>query len=228
VTHSDLPASHRKEGIAFTPTQQNLLLEAAGAHWALPIILELCAATGARRGEVMALRWSDIQSGKASISRSLTQTKSVLDFKTPKNGRPRIVALPHSALTALDDHRQKQATYRTQFGPDYRVDLDLIVANPDGTPLRPDSISATVSALFRRLKLPKGASLHSLRHTHGSHLLAAGMELTAVSARLGHSSTYVTATVYAHVLAGRDEEAARVWEQFQGRRADGGKQRRAH
>ncbi len=56
VTHSDLPAARRKEGIAFTPAQQGLLLEAAGAHWALPMILELCAATGARRGEVMALR----------------------------------------------------------------------------------------------------------------------------------------------------------------------------
>jgi integrase len=98
----------------------------------------------------------------------------------------------------------EQANYRPQFGADYRTDLDLIVANPDGTPLRPDSISTTVSALFRRLKLPKGANLHSLRHTHGSRLLAAGMELTAVSASLGDSSTYVTATVYAHVLAGRD------------------------
>ena len=227
VTHSDLPAARRKEGVAFTPMQQALLLEAAEAHWALPIILQLCAATGARRGEVMALRWSDIRDGKAWIFRSLTQTRSVLDFKTPKNGKARIVALPPSAVKDLDEHQKKQATYRAQFGPDYRTDLDLIVANPDGTPLRPDSISATVSALFRRLKFPKGASLHSLRHTHGSHLLAAGMELTAVSARLGHSSTYVTATVYAHVLAGRDEEAARVWEQFQGRSQDPHKERRA-
>jgi integrase len=150
----------------------------------------------------------------------------VFDFKTPKNGRARIVALPPSAVKDLDEHQKKQATYRAQFGPDYRTDLDLIVANPEGTPLRPDSISATVSALFRRLKFPKGASLHSLRHTHGSHLLAAGMELTAVSARLGHSSTYVTATVYAHVLAGRDEEAARIWEEFQGRSQDARKERR--
>ena len=53
------------------------------------------------------------------------------------------------------------------------------------------------------------------------------MELTAVSSRLGHSSTYVTATVYAHVLAGRDEEAARVWEQFQGKNSEDRKDRRA-
>jgi len=157
--------------------------------------------------------------------RTIDQTRSTLGFKGPKNGRARVVALPDSALKSLEDHRSKQAMYREQFGPDYRTDLDLIVANPDGTPLRPDSISGTVSALFRRLKLPKGASLHSLRHTHGSHLLAAGIELPAVSARLGHSSTYVTATVYAHALSGRDDEAARIWDKFQSQRSESGKDR---
>jgi integrase len=216
VPNSDLPAIRRKEGIAFTPNQQNLLLEAAEVHWALPIILELSAATGARRGEVMALRWSDIVDGRAYITRSLTQTRDVLTFKLPKNNKPRIVTLPASTLEFLKAHRVKQDEFRKKFGPTYQ-DSDLIIANPDGTPLRPDSISATVSNLFRRLKLPKGTSLHSLRHTHGSHLLAGGMELTAVSARLGHSSPYVTATIYSHVISGRDDEAAKVWEQFQKR-----------
>jgi integrase len=66
--------------------------------------------------------------------------------------------------------------------------LDLIFANPDGTPLRPDSISSAVSLLFRRLKLPEGASLHSLRHTHASLLLADGVDLATVSERLGPQS----------------------------------------
>ena len=216
VQNSDLPKVRRKEGIAFTTSQQKLLLAAAETHWALPMILELSAATGARRGEVLALRWSDIAEGRAFIVRSLTQTKDVLSFKVPKNGKPRIVTLPVSALAALEQHRAKQGTLRKQFGPDY-ADLDLIIANPDGSPLRPDSISATVSALFRRLKLPKGTSLHTLRHTHGSHLLAAGMELPAVSARLGHSNPFITATVYSHVISGRDDEAAKLWETYQRR-----------
>jgi hypothetical protein len=53
--------------------------------------------------------------------------------------------------------------FRRQFGPAYKPDMDLIFANPDGSPLKPDSVSASASLLFRRLKLPKGASLHSLR-----------------------------------------------------------------
>ena len=101
----------------------------------------------------------------------------------------------------------------------YHSDLDLIFANPDGTPLRPDSISASVWHLCRRLGLPKGASLHMLRHSHSSVLLANGVDLAAVSARLGHSSVRVTADVYAHALRGRDREAANRWDELMGREA---------
>jgi integrase len=104
-----------------------------------------------------------------------------------------------------------------QHGSAYKNDLDLIFAEQDGTPLKPDSISSSVSALFRRLRIPKpkGASLHLLRHSHGSHLLASGMELPAVSERLGHSSVLVTATVYSQRITGRDKEAAKKWDEFQ-------------
>jgi len=74
--------------------------------------------------------------------------------------------------------------------------------------------SPAVSLLCRRLGLPKGASLHTLRHTHGSFLLADGMDLATVSERLGHSSVRVTADIYSHALRGRDQEAARRWDTF--------------
>src|SRR6185369_3896811 len=129
------------------------------------------------------------------------------------------VVLPESAITALEAHRERQNEFRRRFGPDYRTDLDLVFANPDGTPLKPDSISATVSALFKRLKIPKpkGASLHLLRHTHTSILLAQGVPLPAVSARLGHSSVRTTQEIYSHMITGQDEEAARKWEEYQQR-----------
>jgi len=110
------------------------------------------------------------------------------------------VSLPPSTVTALEVHRRQQDKFRQQFGADYRADLDLIFANPDGTPLKPDSVSASVSALCKRLKLPKGASLHTLRHSHGSHLIASGMDLATVSARLGHSKVRVTAEIYTHAI----------------------------
>jgi integrase len=217
VTNSEPPKPKTRKGIALTPMQQSLLLEAATNPWCLKTFLQISAATGARRGEVLALRWSDIKEGRAVITRSLTQTRlGGVEFKLPKTeDSERVVSLPASVLAALEDHRKRQDEFRQQFGPNYRADLDLVLANPDGTPLKPDSISSSVSALCRRLKLPKGVSLHTLRHSHGSHLLAAGVQLIDVSERLGHSSVRVTADVYSHAIRGRDDEAARRWDKFQ-------------
>jgi len=150
----------------------------------------------------------------------LEQTNTMLEFKCTKSDNPHVVGLPASTLAALEEHSHHQDQFRQQFGPDYRADLDLIFANPDGTPLKPDSVSATVSVLCGRLKLPKGVSLHTLRHTHGSHLLANGVPLPVVSARLGHSSVRVTADIYSHAIHGQDDEAVRKWEEFQGRNVE--------
>ena len=143
--------------------------------------------------------------GAVFITRSLAQTKTGLEFKSTKTEAPRRVTLPYSAIASVEAHRAQQQVFRKQFRSDYRTDLDLIFANPDGTPLKPDSISASVSALFKRLKIPmpKGAALHLLRHSHGSHLLAKNDALTTVSERLGHSSPRVTADIYAHAITYR-------------------------
>jgi integrase len=215
ATNSEPPRVKKRYGIALTATQQAMVFETASGPWCMAAFLEVAAALGARRGEVLALRWSDLQDGRATIARSLTQTKQILTFKGTKTERPRVVKVPESTLATVEAHRKRQDEFRCQFGPDYRTDLDLIFANPDGTPLKPDSVSATVSLLFRRLKLPKGASLHSLRHTHTSHLLADGVPLPVVAARLGHSSVRVTADIYSHMIHGQDDEAARRWDEFQ-------------
>jgi integrase len=77
--------------------------------------------------------------------------------------------------------------------------------------LKPDSISATVSRICRRLGLPKGSSLHTVRHSHASILLEKGVALTTVSERMGHSSVSTTADIYSHALRGKDEEAAEIF-----------------
>jgi len=122
------------------------------------------------------------------------------------------VKVPASALTALEIHRERQDEFRQQYGSAYRADLDLIFANPDGTLLRPNSISSGVSLLVRRLGLPKGASLHSLRHSHGSHLVADGVPLPSASATHQSERRWM---LYAHALRGQDDDAARRWDEFQ-------------
>ena len=219
VTNSEPPRVKKHLAMALTPVQQDMVMEAASGPWCIRTFLELGAATGCRRGELLALRWSDIVDGCAIIARSLTQTREVLEFKCTKTEKPRVVVLPESAIAVLEEHRKRQDEFRGKFGPDYRADLDLVFANPEGAPLKPDSISATVSLLFKRLKIPKakGAALHLLRHSHTSVLLTEGVPLAAVSARLGHSSVRTTQEIYAHMITGQDEEAARKWEEYQRR-----------
>jgi integrase len=211
VTHSDLPRLKKRAGLALLPAEQDLLTACSLGPWCLQTFLEMCVATGCRRGEVLALRWSDIRNNKVFVDRSLCQTRDGLVYKTTKTEEPRDIALPPGTAEVLEAHRLRQDRFRRQFGPDYRADLDLIFANPDGTELKPDSISATVSRICRRLGLPKGSSLHTVRHSHASILLEKGVALTTVSERMGHSSVRTTADIYSHALRGKDEEAAEIF-----------------
>lgn len=226
VTDSEPPKPETRRAAALTATQQETLFNAASGPWCLQAFWEIDAAMGCRRGEVLALRWSDVVGKVAFVTRSLSQTHRIVDgkrvhdvliFKTTKTNRERSVTLPDSALAVLEAHRREQYRFREQYGPDYRADLDLIFANPDGTPLKPDSISAAVSALFKRLKIPKpkGSALHLLRHSHVSVLLAQGVPIPAISERVGHGDPQTTLRIYGHMIAGQDEEAARKWDEYQ-------------
>ena len=163
---------------------------------------------------MLALRWSDLKNGYAHIGRSLGQVRDTLFWKGTKTGKTRIVEIPGRTLDAIEAHRKRQQEYRAHFGSAYRADLDLVFATPEGDPFKPDSVSSSVSAICRRLKLPSGVSLHALRHSHGSQLLAGGVPIPEVSARLGHANANVTLAVYAHEIPGRSD-AARVWEEMQ-------------
>ena len=212
VTHSDLPKVKKRAGLALLPSEQDHMVECAMGPWCLGTFLEMATATGCRRGEVLALRWSDIRDGAVFVDRSLSQTRDGLIFKSTKTETPRRIELPPTTLPILARHRERQDEFRRQFGPDYRSDLDLIFANPDGAPLKPDSVSGTVSRLCRVLGLPKGASLHTVRHSHACLLLEKGVDLATVSARLGHSSVRTTADIYSHAIRGKDRAAAQVWD----------------
>jgi integrase len=214
VTHSDLPKLKKRVGLSLLPSEQETLIHTDLGPWCLQAFLEMCAATGCRRGEVLALRWSDVRANTAYVDRSLCQIKEGLAYKGTKTEKPRKIALPPTMPEVLARHRERQDEFRRKFGTDYRSDLDLIFANPDGTPLKPNSVSATVSRLCRRLGLPKGASLHTVRHTHASLLLEEGAGLATISERMGHSSVRTTADIYSHAIRGKDEEAAEMWDKI--------------
>jgi integrase len=204
-------------GVALSPDQVHLLIEAASGWLAEFLAVE--AGLGIRRGEALALRWSDIVGDEAYISRSLCQVGESLIFKGTKSGRDRRIAVPPTVTGALDRQRVAQGKERATF-PDYRCDLDLVFCRYDGEPLGPDSVSAKVSLLCRRLKLPAGASLHALRHSHGSQLIADGESVANVSKRLGHANASTTLNIYTHAIPGDDRETYQRWEDIQGERPE--------
>lgn len=138
VPASEPPVPRKKEAVALTTQQQELLIAAATSSWGLDVFLELDAATGARRGELLGLEWTDLEGNRLMIGRSMSQVGQQVFLKEPKNRKFRTVIIPESALKCLDAHRERQQPYREQFGDSYQG--NFIFCNPDGSPLKPDTV----------------------------------------------------------------------------------------
>lgn len=202
----------KRKAHALESDQLAWYLDAARANGLYEIVM-VASATGCRRGELLALKWSDVDliSRVLIISKSLEQTRSGLRVKSTKNDTPRDISLPASCVEILNCLREQQAGYRRMLGPDYKAELNLVFCDPKGDYLKPDSVTAKACLIAKKAGL-KDTSLHTLRHSHGSQLLSNGVSLPTVSKRLGHSSVYVTATVYSHALSKDDQAAADVWD----------------
>ncbi|HXC15152.1 MAG TPA: tyrosine-type recombinase/integrase [Stellaceae bacterium] len=184
------------------------LLDAAESQWFyMPVVLAV--ATGCRRGELLALRWADVDldAATASIARTLEETDAGgLSFKEPKTERGRRrVDLPAFAVEALRRHRGRQAEERLRMGRDWQ-DHDLVCCDPLGRPLSPRRVSKAFRMLCRRLDL--AVTFHGLRHGFASMLLASEIHPKVVQTMLGHSSIQVTIDTYSHLLPGMGRDAA--------------------
>jgi len=169
----------------------------------------LAVGTGMRRGEILALRWSevDLERGELAVVRSLEQTRHGLIFKAPKTRRSRRrIALPGFVVRGLRDHREHPPTPRCA-GRSTAVDHGLVFPRADGSPWPPDSFSAEFARQLRLAGQPR-IRFHDLRHTHASQLLRLGVHPKVVSERLGHASVGITLDTYSHLLPGMQAEAA--------------------
>jgi integrase len=175
----------------------------------------LAAHTGMRRGEVLGLRWADIDLDKARLSVrqaiiSVAYQVKVSDVKTG-TGR-RTINLDARTVGVLRAWRKAALAERMLVGPAF-TDNDLVFPRPDGTPTHPDAFSQTFDRAVVRMGLAV-ISLHDLRHTHATLLLRAGVPVKVVSERLGHANPAFTMTVYQHVIPGMQEEAASLFAEL--------------
>lgn len=187
------------------PEQLVQLMDAArGGRWEIPVLL--AATTGARRSEVLALRWRDVdlENGRIWITRSVQRVNGeagpelrFLDVKTQRARRS--VGLPKFAVARLRRHQRKQKARRLECGPAWH-DLDLVSDRGDGGPLDPGEFTHAFKRIVKRANCPPAMRLHDVRHGVATAMLGQGVHPAIASAVLGHASPAFTMSVYQHVL----------------------------
>ena len=204
----------------WTPDELHRFLEATRDDSLFPL-WRLAATTGARRGELAALRWGDLNLDRRDDEGNLAGLMTVRHNRVPlaggrvhesttKTGRVRVVELDEVTTTVLRDLRSRRRGGEVIDLAQAKNEAESFVFTDDGgQPLNPNSITWQFRLAAKRANLPH-IRFHDLRHTHGSHLLEAGVNPRVVADRLGHATTTMTLNVYAHVVRGRQAEAARL------------------
>ncbi len=190
-----------------------LLREAEGVNPGLPLFFRLAATTGARRSELIALRWSDLDLDRRrmTIARGIVEDwHANLVEKDTKTHSTRRLALDPVTVELLVEHRRRGERLAGECG--VALVADGFVFSHDAAsrePWRPDYATHAFRALTRRLGMD-GLRLHDLRHYVATRLLANGTDVRTVAGRLGHRNASTTLNVYAHFVPAADEDAAGV------------------
>jgi integrase len=203
-----LPKVECREMATHSTDQSSQLLEAikhTRVYW--PVLLAV--STGMRRGEVLALRWRnvDLESATLRVMESLEQTKAGLRFKTPKTDRTRAITLPAFAVEELRRLKRCQAEELLMLGVRQTGDT-IVCARADGEPHQPRSLTHEFTRLIRRMNDIPRIRFHDLRHSHATQLLVSSVHPKVVQERLGHSTISITLDLYSHVTDIMQSDAA--------------------
>jgi integrase len=205
---ADPPRVRRSEMKVWTPSELRGFLKSIHGH-RLYAAFALAALTGMRRGEVLGLRWGDVDldGARVAVRRTLVTVGYRVEMSEPKTAQGRrSIDLDPTTVTVLKGHRAQQAEERLAWGPQW-ADGGWVFTQESREPVHPDTFSKTFDRLVKRAGLPR-IRLHDLRHTNVAHSLAAGVPVKVISERVGHSTTAFTQDVYGHVIPGMGKEAA--------------------
>lgn len=202
------PKVEKKEMRALDASETAALLEAIRpTRMFMPVLLAVTS--GMRRGEIAALRWRsvDLDSAQLEVKVSAEQTRAGVREKETKSGRARTVTLTALAIEELRRHKVRQAEELLRLGM-RQSDDNYVVAQADGQPLKPNSLTHEFVRFIAGSKLP-GIRFHDLRHTHATQLLKSNVHPKIVQERLGHEDITTTLNLYSHVLPGMQDAAAK-------------------
>lgn len=209
-----VPQVRRKE-IEPLSTEETKKLLAAARGDRFEALYVLAVTTGLRQGELLALRWDDVdlEGGTLRVRRTLTRVKGSYSLGDPKTAKSRrSVRLTETAVEALRAHLARQLEEIDRMGAFYQ-DSGLVIATEKGTIVNPTNLRRrSFAPLLERAKLP-GMRFHDLRHTCATLLLTKNVNPKVVSEMLGHASISITLDTYSHVLPNMQDSAARALEE---------------
>ena len=201
-------AQDDNEKTSWTPAELSTFLDAVTDHELFPL-WRLAALTGMRRAELLGLTWDNLNDAAQTVRviETLITIDGVPTTAPPKSRRSRrTIDIDDTTAEALRAQRKVQNELKHFVGSGWQGG-NYVFTTPIGTPHHPDNISKTFTKLVKALPITY-ISLHGLRHTHATLLLATGTNPRVVSERLGHANVAFTLQVYGHVLPGQQREAA--------------------
>lgn len=203
-----LPKVNKTEFEAWEPEQVGRFLDIATGH-RLGALFECAMFTGLRRGELLGLRWADVDLTRRqlTVQNNRTQAGTIIVETAPKTkaGR-RMIDLDDHTTGALIGWKLAQETEATTWGNAYQSS-GYVFTYESGQPLKPQY----VSRLFEKLRIKAGLpnmTFHGQRHENASLMIAAGADISVVAKRLGHSSVSITSDIYSHLIGSASRQAA--------------------
>ena len=206
----DRPRSKSREMATLSRAELDALLRAATDD-RLGAIFVLAVSTGMRKGELLALKWSDVDLDRAELHVRSTLRRSpdkglVTDAPKTRQSR-RVVVLPALATSALGAHKRRQAEEQLEAGPAWHR-TGHVFATEIGTPIDPRNLDRTWHRVREAAGISDSVRFHDLRHSAATFLLESGVPIEIISKLLGHSGVRVTADVYGHLTRRLQEAAA--------------------
>ena len=214
TAHRAEPPKIVKSDVNYFQPEQIIAIEEASLKEPINrrVLIHLLLITGARRGELLGLKWCnvDFENNRIYICNNILYSPDIGVYEsTPKTkNSKRYISLPIETMQLLTEYKSWQDS-RIEYFMGYYQDKDYVFAQDNGNPIHPDSVTDYLSKFSRKYNLPH-INAHAFRHTMASLLYYNGADSVSISNRLGHAQVSTTANIYAHIINDADRKNAEL------------------